>query len=82
MHKLGQDLIIVHVQLYSYYRWFCHFDDDIYVNIPMLVAALQELELSTESNRTTGDDFYFGRWPVEAIRNPKLKNGYPVKIGL
>ena len=26
------------------------------------------------------EDYYFGRWPAEAVFNPKLKNGYPVYI--
>ena len=51
-------------------RWFCHFDDDIYVNVPKLVNALRE-----STNQSSDVDFYFGRWPIEMI---KLKNGHPV----
>ena len=45
------------------------------MNIPKLVAALQEL---TTVSKNTSDDFYFGRWPIEVIRAPKRKNGLPV----
>ena len=27
---------------FSLHRWFCHFDDDTYVNIPVLVKTLQQ----------------------------------------
>ena len=57
-------------------RWFCHFDDDMYVNVPQLVDALHEFTVKT-SNKS-GGDFYLGRWPIKAIVNPKLKNGYVV----
>ena len=56
------------------YRWYCQFDDDVYVNVPALVDALRELG----RDNTTSGDFYFGRWPIEAIVNPRIKNGYPV----
>ena len=34
-------------------RWFCHFDDDNYVNLPNLVALLQ--------NYNHSDDWYLGK---------------------
>ncbi len=37
-------------------RWFCHFDDDVYVNVPTLMAMLHRY------NST--DSLYLGRWSV------------------
>ena len=34
-------------------RWFCHFDDDNYVNVPALVSTLQNLN--------PGEDVYLGK---------------------
>ena len=56
------------------YRWYCQFDDDVYVNVPSLVDALQQL---SKRNAISGD-FYLGRWPIEAIVNPRIQNGYSV----
>ena len=39
-------------------RWFCHFDDDIYVNVPMLVSTLSKYN-------PLKDKVYIGRWPRE-----------------
>ena len=40
----------------SHDRWYCHFDDDVYVNIPMLVTTLAEYNPLREK-------VYIGRWP-------------------
>ena len=42
---------------YKYFRWFCHFDDDIYVNVPALVAILGKYN-------PTEERWYLGRWSV------------------
>lgn len=48
------------IEFYHYYkeinRWYCHFDDDVYVNIPMLVTTLAEYNPLREK-------VYIGRWP-------------------
>ena len=44
------------------YRWFCHFDDDMYANIPVLVPALREA-----MNKSADGGVYFGRWPREKV---------------
>lgn len=43
-------------------RWYCHFDDDMYVNIPELVKALREAMDKSEDGGV-----YLGRWPKEVI---------------
>ena len=52
-------------------RWFCHFDDDVYVNTQELVSALRQFSPATEP-------VYLGRWPlsrdtVEVIKLCQLK---------
>ena len=42
---------------YKYFRWFCHFDDDIYVNMAALVATLGKYN-------PTEEQWYLGRWSV------------------
>ena len=39
------------------YRWFCHFDDDVYVNVRELVSVLDRHSPSSEP-------VYLGRWPL------------------
>lgn len=39
------------------YRWFCHFDDDVYVNVRELVSVLERYTPSREP-------VYLGRWPL------------------
>jgi hypothetical protein len=41
-------LIIAH-----FFRWFCHFDDDNYVNVPGLVKKLQDFDYR--------QDWYLGK---------------------
>ena len=38
-------------------RWFCHFDDDVYVNVGELVSVLDRYNPSSEP-------VYLGRWPL------------------
>ena len=56
----------------NYYdsRWYCHFDDDMYVNIPALVKALREA-----LNKSKDGGVYLGRWPKE---NMPKSNGMHV----
>lgn len=44
--------------LYFCYRWFCHFDDDNYVNVPQLIRTL--------SNYAWQDDWYLGKPSIKA----------------
>ena len=53
------------------YRWFCHFDDDMYANIPNLVLAL------SKTGNETDDGVYFGRWPGYVVL-PRLRKGIKV----
>ena len=40
-------------KLYTYtFRWYCHFDDDVYVNIPVLMRTLHKHK----------DKQYLGHW--------------------
>jgi len=52
-------------------RWFCHFDDDNYVNIPKL--------LSTLGKYSPQEDWYLGkpsiRTPLEILDREKKKYG-------
>ncbi len=41
-----------------YFRWFCHFDDDNYVNVPQLVRMLQKYDWT--------DDWYLGKPSIKA----------------
>ena len=42
-------------------RWYCHFDDDEYVNVPVLMRTL----------RVHKDKVYLGHWPSEMPRRQK-----------
>ncbi|RWS16497.1 fringe glycosyltransferase-like protein, partial [Dinothrombium tinctorium] len=42
----------------SHNRWFCHFDDDNYVNVPRLVKVLQQYDCS--------QDWYLGKPSIRA----------------
>lgn len=56
------------VIIFPILRWFCHFDDDIYVNIPALA------ELLSQFNAT--EEVYLGRWSLnkkEKIEVNKIK---------
>ena len=37
------------------YQWFCHFDDDVYVNVPQLSKLLQQYD--------PHQPYYLGKWP-------------------
>ena len=53
---LGHDVclcITLSEILFSIYRWYCHFDDDVYVNVPVLMRTL----------RVHKDKVYLGHWP-------------------
>ena len=43
--------------IFHAYRWFCHFDDDIYVNTPALVELLSQYN-------PTKEKVYLGRWSL------------------
>ena len=42
------------------YQWFCHFDDDIYVNILQLSQLLKQYD--------SRKPYYIGKWPVKRRR--------------
>ena len=48
------------------FRWYCHFDDDEYVNIPVLMRTLHVHE----------DKLYLGYWPS----NSRWWRGRKVKV--
>lgn len=50
--------------LLLYIRWFCHVDDDVYVNVPALVALLQSYDPLREK-------LYLGSWSLS--RKNKLE---------
>ena len=54
-------------------RWFCHFDDDVYANVPNLVSAL------AKTGNETDDSVYFGSWPADMIKG-RLKDGIRVRL--
>ena len=57
------------------YRWFCHFDDDVYVNVPMLTAILSTYNPSDEN-------IYIGRGPKKRLyvpQRPKIFSHYVCK---
>ena len=54
-------------------RWFCHFDDDVYANVPNLVSAL------AKTGNETDDSVYFGRWPGDVVLD-RLKKGIRVRL--
>ena len=72
--------MFIHCQLYVMMciqflicRWYCHFDDDHYVNIPALVPALREA-----MNKSSDGGVYFGRWPEEKTK--KTPKGFRVSL--
>ena len=44
------------------YQWFCHFDDDMYVNVPALGRLLRQYD--------PHKPYYIGRWPGEVWGAP------------
>ncbi|XP_065891470.1 beta-1,3-N-acetylglucosaminyltransferase manic fringe-like isoform X2 [Dysidea avara] len=64
------------------FQWFCHVDDDIYVNVPQLSKLLKQYDPRLP--------FYIGKFPAVQLRKSLMKvespvrmsftkNGYPVK---
>ena len=55
------------------FRWFCHIDDDMYINIPLLVSTLQKYNPFQEFR-------YIGRhpWPPNTMR--RFKYALPKKL--
>ena len=45
------------------YQWFCHFDDDVYVNVKQLSKMLQKYNHN--------EPYYIGRWPREIFAEDK-----------
>ena len=45
--------LIIDTALYSY-QWFCHFDDDVYVNLAQLSKLLQKYD--------PNKPYYIGKW--------------------
>ena len=56
----------------SYFRWFCHFDDDNYVNVPQLVKMLQDFSWQ--------DDWYLGKPSIKAPLEILDRENLPVMI--
>lgn len=59
-----------------FFRWFCHFDDDNYVNVPRLLKLLD--------NYNPREDWYLGRpsipAPLEIIRQGPEPLKRPVSL--
>ncbi|XP_046650929.1 fringe glycosyltransferase-like [Daphnia pulicaria] len=53
-------------------RWFCHFDDDNYVNVPQLVRMLQKYDWT--------DDWYLGKPSIKAPLEILDREHIPQKI--
>ena len=55
---------------HSIFRWFCHFDDDNYVNLPALIRTLKEYDPK--------EDWYLGKTsiqtPLEVINRGTLSS--------
>ena len=47
---------VLSLSIILYNSWFCHFDDDVYVNVPALVKFL-------EHYNGKEDKHYFGHYP-------------------
>ena len=58
-----------------WHRWYCHIDDDHYVNIPVLVPALREA-----MSKSHDGGVYFGRWPGEMV--PSMPKGLRVSYNV
>ena len=56
-------IFIITDMLLLFFRWFCHFDDDNYVNLPNLVSFLERYD--------AGEPHYLGK---SSRRRTKLKN--------
>lgn len=52
------------IKYFIRFRWFCHFDDDNYVNIPQLQQLLSEYDPSA--------DWYLGRPSIASPLEIKL----------
>ena len=48
------------------YQWFCHIDDDVYVNVPQLSHQLQQFD--------PHKPYYIGKWPGMARKNQSFVN--------
>jgi hypothetical protein len=61
---------------FSHFRFWCHFDDDNYVNIPQLVKVLKEYPAY--------QDWYLGKpsisSPIEIFLNPVSKLDLVMKV--
>ena len=53
------DFAIFYLSFHFISRWFCHFDDDNYVNLPALIRTLKEYDPK--------EDWYLGK---TSIQNP------------
>ena len=62
--KYESNLVCLNLSVYFSYQWYCHFDDDIYVNILQLSQLLQQYD--------SHKPYYVGKWP--AIRRPGVYN--------
>ena len=54
------------------YQWYCHIDDDIYVNIPQLSQLLQQYNPEKP--------YYIGNWPDFVLKHPFLQVSMQLRI--
>lgn len=52
-------LLVCKTSMCASSRWYCHFDDDVYVNIPGLISSLALHDPLKQR-------VYIGRWPLAA----------------
>lgn len=67
MSRFSINRSVFYAFFYSPFRWFCHFDDDNYVNVPRLVRFLGDYN--------PREDWYLGKpsiqTPLEIINKDK-----------
>jgi len=66
--QLPLDCCNIAVFFFSRYQWFCHFDDDMFVNVPALSNLLSKYNPS--------DPLYIGRWDKESWHGPMSEEHY------
>ncbi|CAI8040782.1 Beta-1,3-N-acetylglucosaminyltransferase lunatic fringe [Geodia barretti] len=54
----------------SHFKWFCHVDDDVYVNIHQLVILLHKYDPLTEK-------VYLGRWSLARTSKLQMRRNIP-----
>ena len=56
--------------VFDSYQWFCHIDDDMYVNVLKFSQFLQQYD--------PHEPYYVGKWPITLLRHLNRLNEVPV----